>query len=85
MISYTCSRIKNTRSCSHQTLNLREATMPVDIDFLDLPKYPQRLAEKLKQIRQRTGLTPEEFAPQVNAKDGKAVSRDYSPSPCTPD
>ena len=33
----------------------------------------KKLPEKLKEIRERTGLTPEEFAPRVNAKDGKAI------------
>jgi DNA-binding XRE family transcriptional regulator len=47
--------------------------MTVDIDYSSLPKFPQKLPEKLKQIRERTGLTPEEFAPQVNAKDGEAI------------
>lgn len=49
--------------------------MPVDIDYSNLPKFPQKLPEKLKQIRGRSGLTPEEFAPRVNAKDGKAIRR----------
>ena len=40
-----------------------------------LPEFPKKLPEKLKQIRQRTGLTPEEFAPHVHAKDGKAVEK----------
>ena len=49
--------------------------MPVDIDYLNLPKLPQKLPEKLKQIRERSGLTPEEFAARVNAKDGKAIKK----------
>jgi DNA-binding XRE family transcriptional regulator len=40
-----------------------------------LPEFPKKLSEKLKQIRQRTGLTPEEFAPHVNAKDAKAIAQ----------
>jgi hypothetical protein len=40
-----------------------------------LPEFPKKLPEKLKQIRQRTGLTPEEFAPHVNAKGGKAIAK----------
>jgi hypothetical protein len=47
--------------------------MTVDIDYSSLPKFPQKLPGKLKQIRERTGLAPEEFAPQVKAKDGKAI------------
>ena len=47
--------------------------MPVDIYSSTFPKFPQKLPEKLKQIRRQSGLTPEEFAPRVNAKDGKAI------------
>jgi hypothetical protein len=36
----------------------------------DLPK---RLPEKLKQIRERTRLLPDDFAPHVKAKDGDAI------------
>jgi hypothetical protein len=49
--------------------------MPVDIDHSNLPKVPQKLPDKLKQIRERSGLTPEEFAPRVNAKNGKAIKQ----------
>lgn len=49
--------------------------MPVDIDYSRLPKFRKKLPEKLKQIRERAGLTPEEFAPHVHAKDGKAVEK----------
>ena len=48
--------------------------MPVDIDYSTLSKF-RKLPEKLKQIRERAGLTPEEFAPHVHAKDGKAVEK----------
>jgi DNA-binding XRE family transcriptional regulator len=30
--------------------------------------------DKLKQIRERSGLTPEKFAPRVNAKNGATVT-----------
>ena len=49
--------------------------MPVDIDYSRLRKFRKKLPEKLKQIRERAGLTPEEFAPHVHAKDGKAVEK----------
>ena len=49
--------------------------MPVDIDDSSLPKFRKKLPEKLKQIRERAGLTPEEFAPHVHAKDGKTVEK----------
>lgn len=38
-----------------------------------IPKnFATKLPEKLRQIR-GTGLSPDEFAPQVKAKDGKAI------------
>jgi hypothetical protein len=40
-----------------------------------LPKFPQKLPGKLKQIRERLGLTPEEVAFHVNAKDGKVIKK----------
>jgi DNA-binding XRE family transcriptional regulator len=49
--------------------------MLVDVDYSNLPKFHQKLSDKLKQIRERSGLTPEEFAPRVNAKDGKAIKQ----------
>lgn len=47
--------------------------MPLDIYSSNLPEFSQKLPEKLKQIRERSGLTPEEFATRVNARDGKAI------------
>ena len=35
--------------------------------------FARKLPDKLRQIRERTGLSPDEFAPQVKAKDGKAI------------
>jgi len=49
--------------------------MPVDINHSNSPEFPHKLPEKLKQIRERSGLSPEEFAPRVNAKDGKAIKK----------
>lgn len=37
--------------------------------------FPTKLPEKLKQIRESTHLSREEFAPHVNAQDGKAIKR----------
>ena len=47
--------------------------MPVEIDFDNLPPYPKRLPEKLKTIRERLGLTPDEIAPKVGAKSGAEI------------
>ena len=49
--------------------------MSLHIDYSNLPMFSQKLPEKLKRIRERSGLTPEQFAPRVNAKDGKAVKK----------
>ncbi len=49
--------------------------MSLNINYSNLPECRTKLPEKLKQIRDRTGLTPDEFAPHVNAKDGKAVEK----------
>ena len=51
------------------------SNLPLVIDYSNLPKFRKKLSEKLKQIRERAGLTPEEFAPHVHAKDGKAVEK----------
>ena len=46
--------------------------MPVD--YSNLPKFPQKLPEKLIQIRERSGRTWDEFAQQVNARDGTDIA-----------
>lgn len=38
-----------------------------------LPDFPKRLPEKLKQIRQRLGMTPDQIAPFVGAKNGAEI------------
>ena len=38
-----------------------------------LPPFPKRLPEKLKAIRERLGLTPDEIAPKVGAKTGAEI------------
>lgn len=35
--------------------------------------FPKRLGEKLKQIREHSKLTPDDFAPHVKAKDGAEI------------
>lgn len=35
--------------------------------------FPQRLPEKLKAIRERLGLTPDELAPKVGARTGAEI------------
>lgn len=35
--------------------------------------FPKRLPEKLRAIRERTGLTPAELAPRVHAPNGAAI------------
>jgi hypothetical protein len=37
------------------------------------PNFPKRLGEKFRAIRERRGLTPDEFAPLVNATDGDEI------------
>ena len=37
------------------------------------PDFPKRLGEKIKAIRERRGLSPDEFASFVNAKDGDEI------------
>ena len=35
--------------------------------------FPERLAEKLRAVRERTGLTPDDLAPHVGAKTGAEI------------
>lgn len=39
----------------------------------DLPDFPNRLPEKLKTIRERLGMTPDEIASFVGAKNGAEI------------
>jgi transcriptional regulator with XRE-family HTH domain len=48
--------------------------MPVEIDYEHLPPFPKRIPEKLKTIREHLGLTPDEIAPKVGAKNGREIS-----------
>ena len=47
--------------------------MSDEIDYSNLPEFPQRLQEKLKTIREHSKLSPDEFAPHVRAKDGAEI------------
>jgi DNA-binding XRE family transcriptional regulator len=38
-----------------------------------LPDFPKRIPEKLKAIRDRLGLTPDELAPRVGARNGAEI------------
>jgi transcriptional regulator with XRE-family HTH domain len=42
-----------------------------DVD--NVPPFPKRIPEKLKAIRERLGLTPDEIAKQVGAKNGAEI------------
>src|SRR5437868_13813837 len=74
MVSYTCRRSNKTRSRFHQnsTSGRRHAYRH---RLSRLPKFRKKLPDKLQQIRERAGLTPEEFAPHVHANDGQAVEK----------
>jgi hypothetical protein len=42
-----------------------------DVD--NVPPFPKRIPEKPKAIRERLGLTPDEIAKQVGAKNGAEI------------
>jgi hypothetical protein len=47
--------------------------MPTVIEPHNLPPFPKRIPEKLKTIRERLGLTPDEIAPMVGARTGAEI------------
>jgi len=47
--------------------------MPELIDKANSSTFPKRIPEKLKAIRERLGLTPDEIAPKVGAKTGAEI------------
>lgn len=47
--------------------------MPTKFDLDHLPPFPKRIPEKIKTIRERLGLTPDEIAPKVGAKTGAEI------------
>ena len=42
-------------------------------DLDQLPPFPKSMPEKIKMIRERLGLSPDEIAPQVGAKTGAEI------------
>jgi DNA-binding XRE family transcriptional regulator len=44
-----------------------------DIDCDNLPPFPKRIPEKLKAIRERLALTPDEMAQRVGARNGAEI------------
>ena len=47
--------------------------MPEEIDNQDLPPFPKRLPEKLKTVRTGLGLTPDDMALKVGARNGAEI------------
>jgi transcriptional regulator with XRE-family HTH domain len=47
--------------------------MPAAVDLNNLPPFPKRLPEKIRTIRERLGLTPDEIAPKVGARTGAEI------------
>jgi hypothetical protein len=47
--------------------------MPLEVDLNNLPEFPKRIPEKLKTIRERLGLKPDEIAPKVGARTGAEI------------
>lgn len=45
-----------------------------EIDLDQLPPFPKRIPEKLKAVRRRLKLTPDEIAPLVGAKNGAEIA-----------
>jgi hypothetical protein len=68
-IILTCSRNERTFGDDHEG----NRPMPVDIDLENLPPFPTRLNGKLKAIRERLHLSPDEFAPLVGVASGEAI------------
>ena len=50
--------------------------MSNEIDNSNLPQFPEKLGEKLKEIRERLGMTPDQLAPFVGAKTGAEIVAD---------
>ena len=47
--------------------------MPVEPDLDHLPPFPKHIPEKLREIRERLGMTPDQLAPFVGAKTGAEI------------
>ena len=59
----------NGLRCANETQKVN--AMPVDAD--NLPDFPKRIPEKLKTIRERLRLTPDQIAPKVAARTGAEI------------
>jgi transcriptional regulator with XRE-family HTH domain len=44
-----------------------------DIDYSNLPDFPKRIPEKLKTIRKRLALSPDQIAPRVGLKTAAEI------------
>ena len=47
--------------------------MSDEIDYSNLPDFPKRIPEKLKTIRKRLALSPDQIAPRVGAQSGEEI------------
>ena len=47
--------------------------MPRKVDLDKVPPFPKRIPEKLKAIRERLGMTPDDLAPFGGAKTGAEI------------
>ena len=47
--------------------------MSEEIDFANLADFPKRVSEKLKTIRKRLNLSPDQLAARVGAKSGAEI------------
>jgi transcriptional regulator with XRE-family HTH domain len=47
--------------------------MALDRDYAGLLGFPTRIPEKLKAIREHLGLTPDQLAQRVDAKNGAEI------------
>jgi len=45
----------------------------MEIDYAQLPDFPKKLFEKLKDIREKSRLTADEFAPHVGVRNGNEI------------
>jgi hypothetical protein len=57
--------------------------MPAAVDLNNLPPFPKRLPEKIRTIRERLGLTPDEIAPKVAIYGSGIASIDGLPTSST--
>jgi transcriptional regulator with XRE-family HTH domain len=48
--------------------------MSNEIDHANVPQFPEKLGEKLKAIRERLAMTPDQLAAFVGAKTGAEIT-----------